>query len=49
MFQEFMQYINRFMTKEETVFALFDLVVLIVIWIAGSKYEEEQENEKKGE
>lgn len=49
MFQEFMQYINKFMTKEEIVFALFGLVVLILIWIAGGKYEKEQEKEKKGE
>ena len=47
MLSEFMQYINKFMTKEEIVFALFGLVILIVIWIARGKYEKEQE--KKGE
>ena len=49
MLSEFTQYINKFMTKEEIVFALFGLVVLIVIWFAGGKYEKEQEKEKKGE
>lgn len=49
MFNDFMQYINKFMTKEEIVFALFGLVFLIVIWIAGGKYEKEQKKEKKGE
>ena len=45
MFQEFMQYINKFMTKEEIAFAIVGLIFLIIIWVAGGKYEKEQKGE----
>lgn len=37
MFNDFLEYINKFMSKEELAFAFLGLIFLIVIWVAGRK------------
>lgn len=37
MFNEFIEYINKFMNPAELVFAFFGLICIIAIWIAGRK------------
>lgn len=49
MLNNFIEYINKFMTPEELLFALFGLIIIVVLFIAGGKYEQEQEEKKKGE
>lgn len=46
MFNEFLQYINYFISPEEMIFALVGLVIIIVLFIAGRKAR--KRNRKKG-
>lgn len=49
MSNEFIEYMSKFISKEEIPFAILGLIFLVIIWVAGGKYEKEQENNKKGE
>lgn len=50
MFNEFIDYISYWFEPGELVLAFAGLIILIVVWIAGGKYEKEQQNgTKKGE
>lgn len=50
MWNEFIDYMSYWVEPGELVLALIGLVFLIIIFIAGGKYEKEQLNEtKKGE
>ena len=48
MLNEFWEYMTYWVSIEEMIFAGIGLIVLIVLWILGGKYEKEQE-QKKGE
>lgn len=37
MFNDFLEYISKFMSKEELAFAFLGLIFLIVIWVVGRK------------
>lgn len=37
MFNEFLQYINTFITAEELLFAFVGLIILIFLWFAERK------------
>lgn len=47
MFNEFIEYMSKFISKEEISFAILGLIFLIIIWIDGCKYEKEQEKKRK--
>ena len=50
MINEFMDFMNKFITKEELIFAFIGFIMLIVLWILGGQYEKELENkDNKGE
>lgn len=50
MWNEFLEYMSYWIEPGELILAFFGLVFLIIIFIAGGKYEKEQQNgNKKGE
>lgn len=50
MLEEFIQYMSKWTTIEELIFASIGFVILVVLWILGGLYEKELENkDKKGE
>ena len=47
MFNEFIEYINKFMNPAELVFTFFGLICIIAIWIAGRKIWERAGTNKR--